>query len=287
MTRVSRLSGLFLAVALSACAAPDERLGLNAPLPSAVAKSEVASRVSDSDFILLGEKHDNLAHHQVQSAILRHSITAKDGVVFEMITKDQQPVIDQYLGGDIPFAELEAALNWKKSGWPDWSFYAPLFKTAKEAQARILYGSYPRKELMGKMKAQNSDFQTLPEGQMANLNKEIKQSHCDLLPENMISPMSNMQIAKDHLMAAQMLKVKEDGKAFLIAGNGHVRKDRGVPYYLKQRLINQQILVVGIIEVTALNSEQDQFSLYDTIWTTDATPEKDYCAGLRAKFGKK
>jgi len=287
MKNMHRLIGVFLSLALSACAAPDETRGLNAPLPTAVANSEVAVSIEKSNFILLGEKHDNEAHHQVQTAILRHSITANDSVVFEMITKDQQPVIDQYLKDKIPFSDLEAALNWKKSGWPDWTFYAPLFKTAKDAQARILYGSYPRKELMGKMKAQNTDFQSLPEGQMVNLNVEIEQSHCDLLPEKMITPMSNMQIAKDHLMATQMLKVKEGGKAFLIAGNGHVRKDRGVPYYLQQRLINQRILVVGIIEETALNSEQDQFSLYDTIWTTEATPEKDYCEGLRKKFGKK
>ncbi|MEH6402002.1 MAG: ChaN family lipoprotein [Sneathiella sp.] len=286
MTNTSRLLGLFLALALAACAAPNEAIGPNAPLPSAVAGSDVAKRVSKSDFILLGEKHDNPAHHQVQAAILRHSIMSSDGVVFEMITKDQQPVIDQYLTGEILFTDLEKALNWEKSGWPDWRFYAPLFKITKEAKARILYGSYPRKELMGKMKTSKSDFQALPEGQMANLNEQIKESHCDLLPENMIKPMSRLQIAKDHLMATQMLKVKGDGKAFLIAGNGHIRKDRGVPYYLKQRLINQQVLAVGIIEETALNSEQDQFSLYNTIWTTEATPEKDYCAGLRKKFGK-
>ena len=43
----------------------------------------------------------------------------------------------------------------------------------------------------------------------------------------------------------------------------------------------------NVSTLVAGSAEQDQFSLYDSVWATDATPEKDYCAGLRAKFGKK
>lgn len=287
MKKLYTLLGLLFLATLAACAAPDETLGPNAPLASAVEISDVATRVSRSDYILLGEKHDNEAHHHVQAAILRHTITAKDGVVFEMINRDQQPVIDQFLSGDILYSNLETALDWKKSGWPDWAYYGPLFEITKEAKARILYGSYPRKELMTKMKDTGSNFLALPDSQLSNLNKQIEESHCKLLPKKMIGPMSNLQIAKDHLMAEQMLKAKGAGKAYLIAGNGHIRLDRGVPYYLDQRVVNQKILVVGIVEETSLASSEDLFSLYNAIWTTAAIPEKDYCAGLREKFGKK
>lgn len=282
MTRI--LSALFMVLLVASCARPyaNEDGDLNGSLRN----SRLLERIDKSQFVLLGEKHDNETHHQIQALLLGKSLTNDDVVVFEMLTRDQQPVIDQFQSGDLSLAQLPAALNWKKSGWPSWEFYAPLFNITDKAGAKILYGSYPRSELKHMMTPDPDQPFQMPDHLKTELEEQIRIGHCDLLPKSMISPMSLIQVAKDRLMADQMIKGKRGGKAYLIAGDGHVRKDIAVPYHLAQKAPDMTVFVLGILEEQAATSSEDLFNQYDSIWTTDAVPEEDYCAGLRKKFGK-
>lgn len=273
---------IFCFLTISACTSAPEKNDFDATLK----KSGMLQRIKSASIILLGEKHDNEAHHQVQATVLENALTAQDVVVFEMLTRDQQPVIDQYLADEISFSDLPIVLKWAKSGWPQWAYYAPLFKIAKDKGAIISYGSYPRSELKSKMTGDPDQASPLPDYLKSGLNAEIRESHCDLLPEAMIKPMSNIQIAKDKLMASQLLKNTLQGRAYLIAGNGHVRKDRGVPFYLSLDAPAKVTFVLGVLEDRNNFSNLEPFNQFDSVWTTISNPEKDYCAGLRKKFGK-
>ncbi|WP_025899141.1 ChaN family lipoprotein [Sneathiella glossodoripedis] len=277
--------GLFL-LGVAGCAprATDD----TASISDVAANTNINSRIQEADYVLLGEKHDHPLHHEIQAKLLKHHLKSGDLVVFEMLNRDQQSVIDQYLSDQIPFEELPQKLRWELSGWPDWSYYAPLFEAAKSSSAKILYGSYPKAELMQVSKQSAPHENPLSDMQMEDLDKQIRQSHCQMLPENMVRPMSNIQIVKDRLMAAQLQKKEKNAKAFLIAGNGHIRKDRGVPLHLQQNA-QSNIFALGLIEEQAEPAEWELYSEYDAIWVVGSLGKtmEDYCQSLKERFGNK
>ena len=67
------------------------------------------------------------------------------------------------------------------------------------------------------------------------LASELAGSHCGALPAYRFPTMSLAQRYTDaHLAEALVKAAEKHGGAFLLAGNGHVRTDRGVPWYLRQ-----------------------------------------------------
>ncbi|OUR77295.1 hypothetical protein A9Q83_11345 [Alphaproteobacteria bacterium 46_93_T64] len=246
--------------------------------------SGLAERITSADYVLLGEKHDNPQHHKIQEEILKNTLSAGDVVVFEMINSDQQSVIDQYLANDVKFDELETALNWAKSGWPDWAFYAPLFEAVKNAGAIIQHGSYPRKQLMDMSEDTSPLAGLIPAVQLEELDEDMRLGHCNMLPEDMIRPMSLLQIKKDRLLASQLQTKDTAKRAYLIAGNGHVRKDRAVPFHLK----SEKMFVLSLAEETSEPEQWKLFSSFDAVWITESLgkSQEEYCNEMLKKFKK-
>src|SRR4029450_8131343 len=88
-----------------------------------VTGAAMAQAAATSRFVLLGEKHDNPDHHQIQAAVLRAILTTgrRPIVAFEMFTPDEAPAIARYLAAaPRDAAGLGAAVDWKNNGWPDW-----------------------------------------------------------------------------------------------------------------------------------------------------------------------
>lgn len=78
-------------------------------------------------------------------------------------------------------------------------------------------------------------------------------------------------------MAQALLRAAgSDGRAVLIAGNGHVRRDLGVPYYLRAAGVRaDQIVSIGYLEAP----ERD--APYDLVKLTDGVDRGDPCAEFR------
>ena len=75
---------------------------------------------------------------------------------------------------------------------------------------------------------------------------EIAAGHCNLLPREMLFPRARAQIARDIVMARTLRPYAERG-VVLLAGNGHVRRDIGVPAWLPRRIAGEAISI-GILE---------------------------------------
>ena len=109
----------------------------------------------------------------------------------------------------------------------------------------------------------------------------IRIGHCDLLPESQITPMTRIQIARDRAMAQTIEDLALPGKVVvLLAGNGHVNRQLGVPQHLPATLHAKAV------HLRAGNAT-DKDSAFDSTWPTAALPDKDYCDGLREQFGGK
>jgi uncharacterized iron-regulated protein len=102
-----------------------------------------------------------------------------------------------------------------------------------------------------------------------------------LLPESQIAPMARIQLARDRAMAQTLASAVQragPGKTVvLVAGNGHVRRDLGVPLYLPAGLAHQVVMAqAGEANVGGQPA--------DAVWRTRALPPRDHCAELRQRM---
>jgi uncharacterized iron-regulated protein len=105
----------------------------------------------------------------------------------------------------------------------------------------------------------------------------------------MLAPMALAQRARDALMARALLDADADG-AVLIAGAGHARTDRGVPYHLKAQKPGLAVVSIAWIEVdrdaAAPPAYAGAFAAdrlpFDYVWFTPRANDDDPCAA----FGK-
>jgi uncharacterized iron-regulated protein len=95
-----------------------------------------------------------------------------------------------------------------------------------------------------------------------------------MLPEMMVGGMVNAQVARDIWMA-RIVRDQQPRDVVLIAGNGHVRKDIGVGYWIHQVAPALTVRSVGFIE------GRENGGRYDSIQTLAPQQRDDPCKQLK------
>jgi uncharacterized iron-regulated protein len=96
----------------------------------------------------------------------------------------------------------------------------------------VLGANLPREQMRQAMQDGSLD-RLLPGPALKAQQQAIRRGHCEMLPEQQITPMARVQIARDQAMAQTIAAAVARGKTVvLIAGAGHVQPDLGVPQYL-------------------------------------------------------
>ena len=204
-----------------------------------------------ADIALLGEVHDNPAHHLEQARIVAAMQPA--ALVFEMLTPAQVSAAEGVDRRDM--AALAGALGWADSGWPDFQIYAPVFAAAPMAQ---LYGAgLPRAEAraaysngisesFGAFSEAYGLTKDLPADQMqARLTLQF-QAHCEAIPRESLTPMVALQRLRDAYLAraAMQALLETGGPVAVITGNGHARSDWGATALIRQ--LDAEITVIAL-----------------------------------------
>jgi len=122
--------------------------------------------------------------------------------------------------------------------------------------------------------------------------REISDAHCGVLPASVVPAMARAQRARDATMAGALQRalVAHRLPVVLLAGNGHVRRDLGVPRYLTGSGHAGPLLTVGFIERPASSAPTvtaDPSGLYDWRVLTAAQARPDPCVGLRERMGSR
>ena len=306
------------ALALAACAAPARPPEWTAPLgrdhPLAgriwsvgearfVEAEDLVERLSSSRYVLLGEKHDNPDHHRLQAWVVEALIAAgrRPAVAFEMIDEGQAPALDAYLAGrPVDAAGLGPAIGWEQTGWPDWALYRPIADAAVAAGLPIRAANLSRDGIravardgwkaLAPERVSRLALSTEPnEETRLAMSAEMKESHCGMLPDESVPAMIRVQRVRDGLMAEAMARPGADG-AVLIAGNGHVRRDRGAPWYL--RLLDPAPATsLAFLEVAAGRLEPADYGRafdgtlpFDYVWFTPRLDDADPCAAFHEQL---
>ncbi|MDX1716322.1 MAG: ChaN family lipoprotein [Anderseniella sp.] len=264
---------------------------------SDVSLEALKDKAAASRYVMLGEIHPNPDHHLLQAEFLDHMVAKgrKPAVVFEMLTRAEQPVLDKLMASpSIEPGTIAQRLNWNASGWPDFAMYQPLFETALKNGLRLQAGNLEKstvRRLGGRVGSKLSDAERatlgldkpLPEAAGKAMLEVIRTSHCNMLPDTVLPFMRDIQRARDLVMAAAMLDDANTDGAVLICGSGHARLDWGAGY-LVERDAPGKLLSIAFSEV--YSDMASDIPAHDGHHFTVLTPKQDvtdHCAAFKQR----
>ncbi len=238
-----------------------------------------------AQFVLIGERHDNPDHHILQGRIVAQLLAVqKRAIAFEMLDEDDPPNLSALSTANA----ISEATGWADSGWPPFDLYKPIFDAALAGGAPII-AAHPRRArirayAMAPVKEGQNETPPasyLSDENRAILEEDIRVSHCNYAPPKMVKAMVKVQSFKDEWMSQQLRTTGQ--KAILIAGNGHVRKDYGIP-----NVLGTDAMSVGLIEVDDERNDPKAYNLerYDVVWFTPRIDDRNPCDVFREQLEK-
>ena len=191
---------------------------------------------------LLGEIHDN-PHGHAQRLALIEALLAKapnSVIAMEQFDRDQQTLLD---GAMRSCADADCVI--RAAGGPGWQwrFYKPVIELALNKQIRIIGANVSGKDTF---KIARGGFESALDSATISqfgLDRELDSAfnlkqreaidagHCRMLPKQALAGMVNAQVARDVWMA-KTIRENATQPLILLAGNGHIRKDIGIYYWL-------------------------------------------------------
>jgi len=285
-----------VALLLSACAAP-MALVLRQSGDPVLHATAIALRARSAEVVYLGEVHDNAHHHAHQRRVLEAMLGAgaRPVVAFEMLAADRQAAVDRALEAAGGAADLDAALGWSKTGWPDFAMYWPLFDLARRSTLRVMAADL---DVAVARRIAREGLSALPDGarlrsllppdpaREAAIARTIRTGHCDLLPERHIPTMVESWHARNVSMARRLAEaLAQTPQVVVIAGRGH-QAPGGLPAQLEALRPGTRQLVVEMLEVGPDDDPRDVLgeATGDIVWLTPPATRPDQCEELRRRL---
>ncbi len=232
----------------------------------------VRNIVSDSNakVFFVGEIHDQFAHHYNQLNFIKelHRKYGKIAIGMEMFQKPFQSVLDDYIAGDINEIEMLEKTEYFDRWRFDFKLYKPILDYAKENKIKIIALNVPKEitkqiSISGldnitdkKFLAKDFDFSNKKyEKFLKNIFKTHKTA-------KEFKYFYQSQIAWDETMAetaADFIKNHVDTALVVLAGNGHLRYDYGIPNRFKRRA---NIPFVTVLQDDELKEDIADYVLY-------------------------
>jgi uncharacterized iron-regulated protein len=203
------------------------------------------------DVVVLGEVHDNPAHHAEQARIVAE--IGPRAMVWEMMTPEGAA---RLAGVDLSEAAAVAeALDWAARGWPDFGMYhavmlaapgtvhlgaewarADVTRAMEEGAAAVIGGGWG----LGPLAAEDQ----------AAREAEQAEAHCGALPAEMLAGMVEVQRLRDAGMARAAVAAldAQGGPVVVITGTGHARADVGVPAAIRAERPEVSVWALGQME---------------------------------------
>mgnify|MGYP001570361948 CR=1 FL=1 len=248
-----------------------------------VSADEVYRRAVTARPVILGEVHDNPEHHRLQRSALE-ALAQHGGpraLAMEQFDAEHQEAIDAARAKGADIETLADAGRFDRAGW-DWPAYRRLVEFALERGWPLIAANLSRAQA-GTILADPSRSGLPAAGAALReaLERDLIEGHCGKRPDaKQLAAMVEAQRARDARMA-RALQERPDRGSVLIAGNGHARRDRGMPLYLA----GSDIVSIGYMEVECGKiAPRDYLSdfatpqSFDYLWFTPRAARQDPCA---------
>jgi len=238
-----------------------------APLPAAIPVraqipfDELIGHLGQSRVVYVGETHTDYGHHLLQLQVIQalHRRHPDLAVGLEMFPRTSQPALDAYVTGDISDEREFLKKSRYGSVWGyDWRLYRDIVDYARRHRIPLValnldkrvtsqffkdgHGDNVAPELMAQA-AQERNLD-LP-GYRRRLHAVHGRHHAER--NKGLAGFLQAQALWDETMAesiAQHLRTHPERRMVVLAGNGHVVKDNGIPPRVARRLtIDQSVLM--------------------------------------------
>jgi uncharacterized iron-regulated protein len=283
-------SVLLLVATLAATAAG----GAAASSPHAPTPDALAATIRGHSVVLFGEVHDNPGQHSLRIAALKRLIDAgeRPAIAFEQFDRERQADLDRARQERPRDADAVIAAGGAGKGWR-WDFYRPYVQLALDHDLPIVAANLSRRDAFrvsqeGWAVLADPDavavlgLDRLSAEFVAAHEREIQRGHCDLLPTAMLPTLARAQIGRD-LVLAQSIRPHAGRGVVLLTGNGHARKDIGVPFWLTPDE-RARTISIGMLEEGELPAAEALAEHYDAFVVTAPAERPDPCEELRRRF---
>ena len=216
---------------------------------------DVLDTLKQATVIYLGETHTDMADHVAQLEIITEMHQARGDIAIglEMFQRPFQPVLDQYIAGEITEAELIEQSEYETRWGYDWELYAPIFRYAQAEQIPLMALNTPSEVTrkvarQGLVSLSGADLEHIPPIADIDTSDEDYQAmvaqvfghhggHGNSGPsfENFFAA----QVLWDETMAAAVadfVMAAPDTQVIVLAGEGHIVYNFGIPNRVKRRL---------------------------------------------------
>lgn len=215
--------------------------------PQPLAGDALLTGLAGEQAVLLGETHDSAADHRWQLYTLAalHGRKPDMAIGFEMFPRRLQPVLDQWVAGQLGEAEFLRRVEWEKVWGFDAQLYLPLFHFARMHGVPMLALNVER-GLVARVEERGWDG--VPEAEREGLGRpaaptdayrlelrQIYDHHPGPKSDAGFERFAQAQTTWDRAMAEAMaawLKGHPNHLVVAILGAGHVRHGHGVAHQL-------------------------------------------------------
>jgi uncharacterized iron-regulated protein len=232
---------------------------------------QLLSRLAAQPRVIVGEKHDNPYHHQIELWLVENlpQQRPQGSVLMEMINPSQQAKVShvkQWLQGNPRVRDSRVAelIDWQP-GWK-WSLYGDLTMAAMRAPYPLWSANLDRDEIMAFYQQP-----VFPQGQLSvrpavqkALEETIRTSHGGKIEPQQLHAMLAIQQQRDRRMAERLLAAPTP--TLLIAGGYHASKSVGVPLHVEDLQPNALPTVLMLAEPGVQVDKQ----VADYLWVTPA-----------------
>lgn len=244
--------------------------------------------------ILLGETHDNAVQQALRISALRQFVAsgARPALALEQFDLDRQADIDRARRERPRDAAYLIDRAGADPGW-NWNYYRPFVELALQYDLPIVAANLSRNDAMrvavegwsALFDAETRDqlkLDRLPADLHQKQLQAVRTGHCNLLPAGQEEPLARAQVARDIIMARAIRPYLGTG-VVLLAGNGHVRRDIGVPRWIPDDW-RKNAISIGLLERNETPGPSQPNEEFDAYLMTDPAERTDPCAELAKRF---
>ncbi|MEB3277963.1 MAG: ChaN family lipoprotein [Lyngbya sp.] len=252
-------------------------------------QQKILQNLASADVVYLGETHDRIADHQAQLQIIQQLYQKNPQMVIglEMFQRPYQPILDQYIAGEISETELiEKSEYLQRWGFP-WSNYAEILRFARQNQIPVLALNTPtevtRKVARGGLESLTTEDKTYipPLTEIRTDNAEYRQMLQDIYQQHHHGKGNSeafenfflAQVLWDETMAetiAKYLQNHPNSQVIVLAGKGHIIYNYGIPSRVERRLNNRNLVQRSVIfSATGEESVESKIPISDYIWRVE------------------
>jgi len=162
-----RVFSLCLFLALPGCAITH---ALRLQDGQSITVQQMVAELTDTPLVFVGESHDVAEHHDLQLRVIEglHATGAPLAIGLEMFQLDNQQVLDKWVAGQLPEAQLVRAYqtNWRNLNW---TLYRDIFVYARTQHLPLVALNVPQSIIQkvgrgGFTALSGRDLQALPPG---------------------------------------------------------------------------------------------------------------------------